>query len=244
MTKPKEISVEAELVEYARKATFSDAWGTLTKKFDLGKDLNKCVPKGKVTDEDWVGILALGVGMMDLSQWVAGDAVCALENAGHSDVVTQLASDWKVSYSTLSGWARVCRYVKPEDRDARVKFTIYREVFNAKLAETPEDNLKEQQKLLKTAVKEQYTSTEVRNAIKQDKADSEPPKPQKRPYLVIPMNNVTAYTFHTEPQPYDEEGELQINIETGEFLGVQENKMTWLPSSYESKKDEQEEVPE
>ena len=63
---------------------------SFTKKFDIGAGMTQCVPRGKVEMKDWVAAFAFGLTLESGAQWIIGDAVVALDNAGHDDVVNQL----------------------------------------------------------------------------------------------------------------------------------------------------------
>ena len=82
---------------------------SFTKKFDIGAGMTQCVPRGKVEMKDWVAAFAFGLTLESGAQWIVGDSVVALENAGHDDVINQLCANFKKSYSTVSGYARACR---------------------------------------------------------------------------------------------------------------------------------------
>jgi hypothetical protein len=60
--------------------------GSFSKKFDLGAGMTQCVPRGEVTMQDWVGAFGFGLALESGAQWIIGDSVVALENAGHEDV--------------------------------------------------------------------------------------------------------------------------------------------------------------
>jgi hypothetical protein len=70
---------------------------SFTKKFDIGAGMTQCVPRGKVEMKDWVAAFAFGLTLESGAQWIIGDAVVALDNAGHDDVVNQLCANFKKS---------------------------------------------------------------------------------------------------------------------------------------------------
>lgn len=168
---------------------------SFTRMFDLGDGMTQCVPKGAATPKDWVRAFAFGLTLESGSQWIIGDSVVALENAGHSDVVTQLCAQFKKSYSTVSGYARTARDFQPFDRDPMLPFTVYREVSNADLPE------KKKFDLIDAAKTEKLSSQEVRGKVreaqgKEDKMKELPPR-----YLRLNIGNISnSETFRSMPK--------------------------------------------
>jgi hypothetical protein len=140
---------------------------SFTKKFDIGVGMTQCVPRGKVEMKDWVAAFAFGLTLESGAQWIVGDSVVALENAGHDDVINQLCANFKKSYSTVSGYARACRAFPAEKRDASLPFTVYREIGNANFGDA-KTNAKKQQAMLEVAKVEQLSSAEVRNRVRNE----------------------------------------------------------------------------
>lgn len=140
---------------------------SFTKKFDIGAGMTQCVPRGKVEMKDWVAAFAFGLTLESGAQWIVGDSVVALENAGHDDVINQLCANFKKSYSTVSGYARACRAFPPEKRDGALPFTVYREIGNANFGDA-KTNAKKQQAMLEVAKVEQLSSAEVRNRVRNE----------------------------------------------------------------------------
>jgi hypothetical protein len=140
---------------------------SFTKKFDIGAGMTQCVPRGKVEMKDWVAAFAFGLTLESGAQWIVGDSVVALENAGHDDVINQLCANFKKSYSTVSGYARACRAFPAEKRDASLPFTVYREIGNANFGDA-KTNAKKQQAMLEVAKVEGLSSTEVRNRVRNE----------------------------------------------------------------------------
>jgi hypothetical protein len=158
---------------------------SFTQKFDIGSGMTQCVPKGKVEMKDWVAAFAFGLTLESGAQWIIGDSVVALENAGHEDVVNQLCSNFKKSYSTVSGYARACRVFTAEMRDATLPFTVYREIGNANFGD---ESTKKQKELLDAAKTEKLSSTEVRNRVRHEQG-KDVDKPFKARYIVLNLNN-------------------------------------------------------
>jgi hypothetical protein len=154
-----------------------------SKKFDLGAGLTQCVPRGDVTMQDWVGAFGFGLALESGAQWIIGDSVVALENAGHDDVVNQLCSQFKKSYSTVSGYARACRAFPFAKRDAMLPFTVYREIGNADLPEAKKLDL------LAKAKEEKLSSGEVRDRVKAEQGKGQAPIGHR--YLCLNVSNTS-----------------------------------------------------
>ena len=160
---------------------------SFTKKFDIGAGMTQCVPRGKVDMKDWVAAFAFGLTLESGAQWIVGDSVVALENAGHDDVINQLCANFKKSYSTVSGYARACRAFPAEKRDASLPFTVYREIGNANFGDA-KTNAKKQQAMLEVAKVEQLSSAEVRNRVRNEQGkDDKSVLPHR--YLVLNVSN-------------------------------------------------------
>ena len=160
---------------------------SFTKKFDIGAGMTQCVPRGKVEMKDWVAAFAFGLTLESGAQWIVGDSVVALENAGHDDVINQLCANFKKSYSTVSGYARACRAFPADKRDASLPFTVYREIGNANFGDA-KTNAKKQQAMLEVAKVEQLSSAEVRNRVRNEQGkDDKSVLPHR--YLVLNVGN-------------------------------------------------------
>jgi len=160
---------------------------SFTKKFDIGAGMTQCVPRGKVEMKDWVAAFAFGLTLESGAQWIVGDSVVALENAGHDDVINQLCANFKKSYSTVSGYARACRAFPAAKRDASLPFTVYREIGNANFGDA-KTNANKQQAMLEVAKVEQLSSAEVRNRVRNEQGkDDKSVLPHR--YLVLNVGN-------------------------------------------------------
>jgi len=157
---------------------------SFTQKFDIGAGMTQCVPKGKVEMKDWVAAFAFGLTLESGAQWIIGDSVVALENAGHEDVVNQLCSNFKKSYPTVSGYARACRAFPADKRDATLPFTVYREIGNANFGD---ESTKKQNELLEAAKTEKLSSTEVRNRVRSEQGKDD--KPFGHRFLLLNVGN-------------------------------------------------------
>jgi hypothetical protein len=133
-----------------------------------------------------VAAFAFGLTLESGAQWIIGDSVVALENGGHEDVVNQLCSNFKKSYSTVSGYARACRAFPVGKRDPMLPFTVYREIGNANFGDE-KTNKKKQDELLEAAKTEKLSSTEVRNLVRHEQGRDD--KPMGHRYLLLNVSN-------------------------------------------------------
>lgn len=159
---------------------------SFTQKFDIGAGMTQCVPRGEVNMKDWVAAFAFGLTLESGAQWIIGDSVVALENAGHEDVVNQLCSNFKKSYPTVSGYARACRAFPSDKRDPMLPFTVYREIGNANFGDE-KTNAKKQGELLEAAKTEKLSSTEVRNRVRSEQGKDD--KPTNHRFLLLNVGN-------------------------------------------------------
>ena len=159
---------------------------SFTQKFDIGAGMTQCVPRGDVDMKDWVAAFAFGLTLESGAQWIIGDSVVALENAGHEDVVNQLCSNFKKSYPTVSGYARACRAFPSDKRDPMLPFTVYREIGNANFGDE-KTNKKKQGELLEAAKTEKLSSTEVRNRVRSEQGKDD--KPTGHRFLLLNVGN-------------------------------------------------------
>jgi hypothetical protein len=184
---------------------------SFTQKFDIGHGMTHCVPKGKVEMKDWVAAFAFGLTLESGAQWIIGDSVVALENGGHEDVVNQLCSNFKKSYSTVSGYARACRAFPADKRDPVLPFTVYREIGNANFGDD-KTNKKKQDELLEAAKTEKLSSTEVRNLVRHEQGKDD--KPSGHRYLLLNVGNFSnSEVLRTMPEEVQEH---QLLIDLGD----------------------------
>ena len=194
---------------------------SFTKKFDIGSGMTQCVPKGEVDMKDWVAAFAFGLTLESGAQWIIGDSVVALENAGHEDVVNQLCSQFKKSYPTVSGYARACRAFPADKRDPALPFTVYREIGNANFGD---DSSKKQQELLEAAKTEKLSSTEVRNRVRSEQGKDD--KPSGHRFLLLNVGNFSnSEVLRSMPQEV-EEHQLLIDLSDKSWFDPAENE--WL----------------
>jgi hypothetical protein len=182
---------------------------SFTQKFDIGSGMTQCVPRGQVEMKDWVAAFAFGLTLESGAQWIIGDSVVALENAGHEDVVNQLCSNFKKSYPTVSGYARACRAFPADKRDATLPFTVYREIGNANFGD---DSTKKQNELLEAAKNEKLSSTEVRNRVRSEQGKDD--KPSGHRFLLLNVGNFSnSEVLRSMPEEVQEH---QLLIDLGD----------------------------
>jgi hypothetical protein len=199
---------------------------SFTQKFDIGAGMTQCVPKGKVDMKDWVAAFAFGLTLESGAQWIIGDSVVALENAGHEDVVNQLCSNFKKSYPTVSGYARACRAFPSDKRDPMLPFTVYREIGNANFGDE-KTNKKKQDELLEAAKTEKLSSTEVRNRVRSEQGKDD--KPSGHRFLLLNVGNFSnSEVLRTMPEEVQEHQLLIDLSDKSWFDPAEENWMKFL----------------
>jgi hypothetical protein len=212
---PIEVNESLALVESVKNGL---ELSSFTQKFDIGSGMTQCVPKGEVDMKDWVAAFAFGLTLESGAQWIIGDSVVALENAGHEDVVNQLCSQFKKSYPTVSGYARACRAFPADKRDPALPFTVYREIGNANFGD---DSTKKQQELLQAAKTEKLSSTEVRNRVRSEQGKDD--KPSGHRFLLLNMGNFSnSEVLRSMPQEV-EEHQLLIDLSDKSWFDPAEN---------------------
>jgi hypothetical protein len=195
---------------------------SFTQKFDIGSGMTQCVPRGQVEMKDWVAAFAFGLTLESGAQWIIGDSVVALENAGHEDVVNQLCSNFKKSYPTVSGYARACRAFPSDKRDPMLPFTVYREIGNANFGE---DSAKKQSELLEAAKAEKLSSTEVRNRVRHEQG-KEVGNPPNHRFLLLNVGNFSnSEVLRSMPEEVQEH---QLLIDLGDKSWFDPAEGEWL----------------
>jgi hypothetical protein len=196
---------------------------SFTSKFDIGAGMTQCVPRGEVEMKDWVAAFAFGLTLENGAQWIIGDSVVALENAGHDDVVNQLCSQFKKSYSTISGYARACRVFTVGMRDPMLPFTVYREIGNANFGDE-KTNAKKQQELLESAKTEKLSSTEVRNRVRSEQGKDD--KPSGHRFLLLNTANFSNSEIVRSMPEEVEAHQLLIDLSDKSWFDPAENE--WM----------------
>jgi hypothetical protein len=196
---------------------------SFTQKFDIGSGMTQCVPKGEVDMKDWVAAFAFGLTLESGAQWIIGDSVVALENAGHEDVVNQLCSQFKKSYPTVSGYARACRAFPAAKRDPMLPFTVYREIGNANFGDE-KTNAQKQSELLEAAKTEKLSSTEVRNRVRSEQGKDD--KPMGHRFLLLNVGNFSNSEVLRNMPDEVQEHQLLIDLSDKSWFDPAENE--WL----------------
>jgi hypothetical protein len=217
---PIEVNESLALVESVKNGL---ELSSFTQKFDIGAGMTQCVPKGQVDMKDWVAAFAFGLTLESGAQWIIGDSVVALENAGHEDVVNQLCSNFKKSYPTVSGYARACRAFPSDKRDPMLPFTVYREIGNANFGDE-KTNAQKQSELLEAAKTEKLSSTEVRNRVRNEQGKDD--KPSGHRFLLLNVGNFSnSEVFRTMPEEVQEH-QLLIDLSDKSWFDPAENE--WI----------------
>jgi hypothetical protein len=196
---------------------------SFTQKFDIGSGMTQCVPKGEVELKDWVAAFAFGLTLESGAQWIIGDSVVALENAGHEDVVNQLCANFKKSYPTVSGYARACRAFPAAKRDPMLPFTVYREIGNANFGDE-KTNAQKQSELLEAAKTEKLSSTEVRNRVRSEQGKDD--KPAGHRFLLLNVGNFSNSEVLRNMPEEVQEHQLLIDLSDKSWFDPAEN--DWL----------------
>jgi hypothetical protein len=196
---------------------------SFTTKFDIGAGMTQCVPRGEVEMKDWVAAFAFGLTLESGAQWIIGDSVVALENAGHEDVVNQLCANFKKSYPTVSGYARACRAFPSDKRDPMLPFTVYREIGNANFGDE-KTNAKKQSELLEAAKTEKLSSTEVRNRVRSEQGKDD--KPTNHRFLLLNVGNFSNSEIVRKMPEELQEHQLLIDLSDKSWFDPAEN--AWL----------------
>jgi hypothetical protein len=196
---------------------------SFTQKFDIGAGMTQCVPKGEVDMKDWVAAFAFGLTLESGAQWIIGDSVVALENAGHEDVVNQLCANFKKSYPTVSGYARACRAFPAAKRDPMLPFTVYREIGNANFGDE-KTNAQKQSELLEAAKTEKLSSTEVRNRVRSEQGKDD--KPMGHRFLLLNVGNFSNSEVLRNMPEEVQEHQLLIDLSDKSWFDPAENE--WM----------------
>ena len=196
---------------------------SFTTKFDIGAGMTQCVPRGEVEMKDWVAAFAFGLTLESGAQWIIGDSVVALENAGHEHVVNQLCANFKKSYPTVSGYARACRAFPSDKRDPMLPFTVYREIGNANFGDD-KTNAKKQSELLEAAKTEKLSSTEVRNRVRSEQGKDD--KPSGHRFLLLNTANFSNSEVVRSMPEEVEAHQLLIDLSDKSWFDPAENE--WI----------------
>lgn len=125
---------EKALVAFAENVNVAETMASLGDLFDLG-NMDRCVPKGDVSDQQLMGALVVGMKMDNFTNWAKGDLVAELETRGHENAMTELCKQTGIPYKSIYKMAVTAREVPPEMRKPGVSFTTYAEVAGARFSE-------------------------------------------------------------------------------------------------------------
>lgn len=158
----------------------------LSSLFETG-NMDRCIPKAGVTDEQLLKAFNSGLQMDSFSGWMLGDLGAELEKRGKTGVVAELVEASGKSYPHIRGLIKTAQTFPPADRVHGVASTIYRELANAKFTKEQEPARK---KVLEGIKKGEYTTQSVREAVKaaQGKAPAEklaPEEDEKFIFIVV-----------------------------------------------------------
>lgn len=123
---------EDKLVEVAQNTDVTATFSNMSKLFDLG-NMDRIVPKGKVTDEQLVGALATSLAMDNFTNWAKGDLVNLLMERGHEGAMVKMSESAGIPYKSLYRMAATAKVVTADERREGVSFTTYAEIANARI---------------------------------------------------------------------------------------------------------------
>lgn len=195
----------------------------LSKAFETGDNMDRFVPKGKVTDAQLFGAFNASLQLGEFNNWMKGDLIIELENRGHLNVITRMAEAKSVPFQSLYRCAKTAKVVKPDDRKPGVSFTIYCEIALAKYSDKPEDNTKLLNGLLAKAEKGEFNTQTAREAVKKAQGKKPdaivlPEEDPKKCFLVVDPNAEIGQmaVVHTGfPKDLFAEGAIVIDMKAG-----------------------------
>lgn len=166
--------------------------GALSDLFDM-TDLNRCIPKKELSNEQVLQALNTGLGMSEFSGWMIGDLGVELEKRGFNSVIAELAEARGYKYSTVALNIKTSRQFLPADRVKGVSQTIYRELGTAKFTKEQEPAKK---KLLEDIKQGKHTTQTVREAVKAAQGKT-------KPESVLPEDSDTHVFIIVDPHADD-----------------------------------------
>jgi hypothetical protein len=221
--------------------------------FDLG-NMDRCIPKGEVSDETLMQALVVGMKMDNFTNWAKGDLVSELENRGCEKAMVTLCEQTGIPYKSIYRMAVTARIVPPEKRLPNVSFTTYAEVANARLSKDDAENSKKLTEVIdrigekpaKTgdAKKDEAasagiitTSQEARKAVQeaQGKTPPTPPDPlnvdlEKHDFIIVNTEDGTVSHSKGFPKSLeDTEGVTIIHAKTARKAYGAGKKLKWTP---------------
>jgi hypothetical protein len=169
---------ELEIVAAAKRGGL-ETITTMSAVFDIGIDGTSITPKQGVTPSaaDYANVLGIGVDMSNKGMWLVGEAVNALTKMGLENVLYQIAADIKMSYGSVSNWARVCQRIAPENRPG-LPASVALEIATAKYVPDDAENQQIIDGLIEQAKEEKWSKQEARSHVKMAKGDVKDKEPK------------------------------------------------------------------
>lgn len=155
---------EKQLVQYATGVNIAETMATLGDLFDLG-NMDRCVPKGDVTNEQLMGALVVGMNMDNFSNWSRGDLVAELETRGHEKAMVELCEITGVPYKSIYKMAVTAREVPPDMRKPGVSFTTYAEIASARYSKDDKEDKAKKEALIGKIGEKVITGDEKKDAV-------------------------------------------------------------------------------
>lgn len=204
--------------------------GELAKKFDTGENMDRFVPRGKVSVEDTLIALNTGMQMNNFTNWMLGDLVKSLEDQGQLGIVSRLAEARGVNYSNIYNAAKTSRAVPPEKRTKGVSYTIFAEIGNARYSTDEKEHNEKLAKLVDKAASGEIKSSQEARVLK-DKARGKkeaapklPEEDEKHTFIVVDHDNQKIEATLGFPRELFDSGATVINPKTTKMFTTWRNK--------------------
>lgn len=214
-------------------------FGTLAKLFDTGENMDRFIPKAKMSDETLLGAFSASLKMGEFTNWMKGDLVVALEDRGQLGVVSKLCEATGQPYANVYNAGKTARNVPPDKRTKGVSYTIYAEIANARYSDKEDEHNKTMIELVEKAASGEIKSSQEAREIK-NKAAGKKPAPKKLPeddekhlFIVIDHAQELVQVTAGFPKELFAEGSLVIDKSNGKifqsFKSKPENRWADLP---------------
>jgi hypothetical protein len=161
---------EESILEAALNTRLDNGYSKLSERYDFGEFMTQFKPKEGVvpTPEDYAAAIGLGVDMSSKGMWLAGDGIRYLYATGHENVLTQIASSLKMSYSHVSNWHRAASRIPAHLRN-EISPTVAVEIATAKFSDDEQENNRKVVQLVEQARKEKWSCQEARSHVRAEK---------------------------------------------------------------------------
>jgi hypothetical protein len=168
-----EIGTEESILEAALNTRLDNGYSKLSERYDFGEFMTQFKPKEGIipTPEDYAAAIGMGVDMSSKGMWLAGDGIRYLYATGHENVLTQIASSLKMSYSHVSNWHRAAARIPAHLRN-EISPTVAVEIATAKFSDDEQENNRKVLQLVDQARKEKWSCQEARSHVKAEKGES------------------------------------------------------------------------